>query len=314
MLFEMLAGAVPFDGPDIRSILLAHGTRVVPRVHDVAPGVTVPYEVEHLIRRGMAKEPRDRMQSASDYLRNIDDCLAVLGHTASPRLGTRPPTPPSATVPLRVERPSPPVESAGGVPASTSRKLAIPAFVGLAAVAAVVVALALPTSEPPPAASAPVASPSDPVAADPEPATAPTPSLAEDSDRSELDAQIARATSAPHRKAVKQLIALRAAHPDSAAVVHAIGQQYFARPWPSEALKAYRAAIRLDSAYRTDPTIIAHSIELLSSRSSRWSAHRLLERDIGEPALPALDAAAENHANGTIRKRAAAVARAIRKR
>lgn len=318
MLFEMLAGDLPFDGPDIRSILFAHGTRVVPRLSEVAPGLTVPTEIEMLIRQGMAKDPRDRVQSAREYVERIDACLAPRRVAPAPAVAL-----PEARAVVDGTTPTVPL-----VPAAARQAAASPGSRGVAvgiaaaiAVAAMVAAVALPTStrtgstagahgvEPLAAEVADERSalPVEPVAVEP------SPSREERDDGAALEAAIERAMAKPNRQAVAELTALQKKHPASAAVVFALGTQYFARPWPSEALKAYRNAIELDPSYRSNPTIIAHAIELLSSRSSRWAAQRLLERDIGDAALPALDAAAREHPSSTIRKRAAAVARTIRR-
>ncbi len=88
MLFEMLAGKLPFDASDARQVLMMHATRAVPRMHEVAPGISVPLDVEMLVRQGLAKDPRDRMSNAHEYIAAIDRCIAGLEQARTGRMDT----------------------------------------------------------------------------------------------------------------------------------------------------------------------------------------------------------------------------------
>jgi serine/threonine protein kinase len=76
MLFEMIAGAPPFEAQVVVALLTMHATAEVPRFHDVAPGLRVPPEVEAMIRRGLEKNKEDRIQTAVEYIAQIDDALS----------------------------------------------------------------------------------------------------------------------------------------------------------------------------------------------------------------------------------------------
>ncbi len=328
LLFEMLSGVRPFDAPDIRGVLLAHGARAVPRIHEVGVGATVPLEVEMLVREGLAKDPRDRIQDARAYVSRIDECLRAMGHVPPSRVATVPPVvapevpPPrfdlgtSATVPLPSAVDASMILAETPAPRPGKRRVAV-WVAGAMAVMGVLAAAAVPSSAPADGNSAAKVVEAPGAESVPEPDPGDDPQRDDDAgdavhDSAALDAAIARAIAAPNRRAVQQLTALKKQHPESAEVQFSLGQLYYARPWPSEAIKAYRRALELDPAYRSNATIIDHAISLLSSRSSRWAAKRLLVRDIGDAALPALDAAARQHPRKTIRDRAADAARAIR--
>jgi serine/threonine-protein kinase len=76
MLFEMIAGVPPFEAEVVIALLTMHATAEVPRFRDVAPRVRVPPEVEAMIRRGLEKNKEDRIQSAVEYIGQIDDALS----------------------------------------------------------------------------------------------------------------------------------------------------------------------------------------------------------------------------------------------
>ncbi|MEK7668160.1 MAG: serine/threonine-protein kinase [Gemmatimonadota bacterium] len=64
VLWQMLAGALPFDGPDSQGILVQHLTKDLPPVRsrrpDVSPGLA------RIVERCCAKKPQDRFQSAAE--------------------------------------------------------------------------------------------------------------------------------------------------------------------------------------------------------------------------------------------------------
>jgi serine/threonine protein kinase len=75
MLFEMIAGVPPFEADVVIALLTMHATAEVPRFRDVAPEVRVPPDVEAMIRRGLEKKTEDRIQSAVEYIAQIDEAL-----------------------------------------------------------------------------------------------------------------------------------------------------------------------------------------------------------------------------------------------
>ncbi len=76
MLYEMIAGVPPFDADQVGALLRMHVSAVVPRFGEMAPDVHVPDAVEGLIRRGLEKNPDDRIGSAEEYIDRIDEIVA----------------------------------------------------------------------------------------------------------------------------------------------------------------------------------------------------------------------------------------------
>jgi hypothetical protein len=148
VLFEMITGTPPFLEDDALSQLRAHTTAPVPTFAEVAPDVSVPPAVEALVRRGLAKDPKDRVASAAEMVAIIDEIRFSHGHghVAPSRLATPWPTTAdldrTGSAPLEIPRRWPRFALAGGA----------------AAVLVIGVAAALLTGDAP-AASAPVARP-----------------------------------------------------------------------------------------------------------------------------------------------------------
>lgn len=339
MLFELIAGAPPFDAHEIRSILMMHATRGIPRMHEIARDVSCPVEVELLIRQGLAKDPRDRMASARELIAGIDRCLDLLDSDRTnlrlpapiPALAKRAASPPAeATVPLEVVVPPAGAPVDGSImeavvmPASASIHVVPPRprsfgwALGLSAAAALallvtVIAWPVEASDSAPAAAAipvratPAPAPSERAPTELAPTTITTAAPAAVPDP-ELDAAMALVRAGRDREAQQSLEALRAKRPGDATIAYRLANLYYDRPWPPKALRAYRDAMRLDPRYRSDPTLLANTIRALSSHSARGLAFQLLERDIGAPALPLLEETAASHGNKQVRARAARLA------
>ncbi len=74
LTFQLLAGVLPFGSSDDATRILylhVHGTR--PRVSAYAP---VPAGVDQVVARAMAKDPRDRYASASEFARALHHAIA----------------------------------------------------------------------------------------------------------------------------------------------------------------------------------------------------------------------------------------------
>jgi serine/threonine protein kinase len=65
VVYEMLTGRQPFTGPDPMAILTAHLTGPIPRVSEVVIGV--PAWIDLAISRALAKDPRDRFATITDF-------------------------------------------------------------------------------------------------------------------------------------------------------------------------------------------------------------------------------------------------------
>ena len=76
ILFECLCGHPPFQGDSVSSILLAHMTSKVPRLHVTQP--QVPRALDDLIHRLLRKDPHDRYQSAAAALDDLEQIARAL--------------------------------------------------------------------------------------------------------------------------------------------------------------------------------------------------------------------------------------------
>jgi len=98
----------------------------------------------------------------------------------------------------------------------------------------------------------------------------------------------------------------RRAHPESAQLAFLGGKIYFAKLWFTDGVKAFRDAIRLDPAYRSDPELVKTAIRGFITTPDADPRIEELLRDLGDAAKPALEETAKSHPNATIRARAAA--------
>lgn len=78
MLFEMLAGRLPFDGGDAGAMLAMHVSATPPRLTDIAPSVTGAAHLQPVLDRGLAKRPEHRFESAAALDRALDQVEATL--------------------------------------------------------------------------------------------------------------------------------------------------------------------------------------------------------------------------------------------
>lgn len=70
VLYECLAGRPPFVGSTVGHVLFEHLTAPVPALR--AQGVAVPAALEEVVQRMLRKDPRDRYQSASGVLADLE--------------------------------------------------------------------------------------------------------------------------------------------------------------------------------------------------------------------------------------------------
>jgi len=81
--------------------------------------------------------------------------------------------------------------------------------------------------------------------------------------------------------------------------------------WFTDGVKAFRDAIRLDPAYRSDPELVKTAIRGFITTPDTDPRIEELLRDLGDAAKPALEETAKSHPNATIRARAAAELRRL---
>jgi serine/threonine-protein kinase len=76
ILYAMIAGKPPFDGPSVIDILSKQITEKPPRFSQSAPAITVPAELERLVLWMLEKAPEDRPQSIDELRRYLPSILA----------------------------------------------------------------------------------------------------------------------------------------------------------------------------------------------------------------------------------------------
>ncbi|HKO98191.1 MAG TPA: SUMF1/EgtB/PvdO family nonheme iron enzyme [Pyrinomonadaceae bacterium] len=74
ILFQMFAGEVPFRGPSLPAIMKKHLSDSPPRFLDV--GVNVPYDIEKVVHRALAKRREDRMSSCEEFIDELRTAVA----------------------------------------------------------------------------------------------------------------------------------------------------------------------------------------------------------------------------------------------
>ncbi|MBL9091123.1 MAG: response regulator [Planctomycetaceae bacterium] len=75
LLFELLTGRPPYEGPTVGAVLLKHMTAHVPKLRSL--GFDVPRALDELVQRLLRKDPRDRYQSADAVLADLATIAAA---------------------------------------------------------------------------------------------------------------------------------------------------------------------------------------------------------------------------------------------
>jgi serine/threonine protein kinase len=147
MLFELLTGTLPFERTTLEAVIRAHLAAEVPAASAVDPGL--PAAVDDVLRRGMAKNPDARYDSASE-LAKAARAVLIGGKptaTSSPPTGspgggaghhtTLTPQPPTREFP---DPPDPPLPPPPPPAESGIRDYfgSVPHYTGLAAVALII--------------------------------------------------------------------------------------------------------------------------------------------------------------------------------
>jgi len=91
VLWEMLAGEVPFDGPSTQGILIQHLTKAMPAIKTKRP--TVSLQLAKVVARCTEKKPEDRFQTAGELADALRACAASAATGAPARAGLRVPRP-----------------------------------------------------------------------------------------------------------------------------------------------------------------------------------------------------------------------------
>ena len=72
MLFEMLAGEVPFYSDSLAVILSMHANEPAPSMHDVAPDAMIPQDLCEIVERLLHKNPDQRFQTALELISALE--------------------------------------------------------------------------------------------------------------------------------------------------------------------------------------------------------------------------------------------------
>ena len=148
VFYEMLCGKQPFDDGTPMQVFAQHRTKPVPPMAERNPKVSVPPDIEAIVRRLLAKEPEARYPSAEALVEALDVVLE--------RISPRPPS--SADLAAQIAREAShhsDAELLPGKATKTQRAVVIGAL--LVAVGSVVVAVAG-RSDPPVASGSPASS------------------------------------------------------------------------------------------------------------------------------------------------------------
>ena len=73
VLYELLSGAVPFDGESAVSVALKHFQEPMPFIRENHP--EIPQSLENVIMKATAKEPLDRYATCEEMMADLDTCL-----------------------------------------------------------------------------------------------------------------------------------------------------------------------------------------------------------------------------------------------
>ena len=76
VLYELLVGQPPFDGPNSRAILARHSMEQVPSLTVVRP--SMPDEVEDAVLQALEKTPADRFQTMTEFADALADLEAAV--------------------------------------------------------------------------------------------------------------------------------------------------------------------------------------------------------------------------------------------
>ena len=76
VLYELLAGEVPYEGDNFVAVAMRHVNEPVPSVREIRSDV--PLRLDWAIQQAMAKDPHDRFDSMDDFAAELEACHAEL--------------------------------------------------------------------------------------------------------------------------------------------------------------------------------------------------------------------------------------------
>jgi len=339
MLFELLTGTKPFvsQHDDPVEVVRMHIQQMPPTLAE-ASGQEFGPELEAVVARALAKKPEDRYASATAFAAELEGIRAMLisapirAANASLALptgsdtvrdpeavvpGELPPLPASDRHAVRQPTEGLPMDFAGlnvaTLPAPTPspdqpiawipldrKQLKIAGGVLGGLLLLVIIAVAASGGKPAATwvdAGVAKATP-DAMARDVEVGADPEGDL--------LTRAQAMIDSKKTSQALDLLTKGRAVFPGNAQMAYLAGRLYFDRLFWNDGLAAFRAAIKLDAAYRSDPELIKTVLRgFLVTPSYNGDLATFLRNDIGELAAGFLEEAARSHPQAGTRARAA---------
>jgi serine/threonine protein kinase len=108
IMYELVSGRVPFDGQHCLAVLTKHVQEPPPPFGSLTPVPNVPYELEAIIQRCLAKHPEERYSSMEELIEALDRVrgarprpihsdVAFRATAPTPPTSARPPSPPPAS-------------------------------------------------------------------------------------------------------------------------------------------------------------------------------------------------------------------------
>lgn len=318
LLFELLTGTKPFrsENNEPVEVCMQHLHQAPPRLGEVVARDFGP--LEGVVAMALAKDRDQRFPSAGDFaaaLAEAGDAFAAPRATALARSAGRigaatPPvglpaatrrasTPPEGTSAATVQLAATELTTAPSPTRSRSRWIVLGGALLVLAVAGVALSQVHGDKKEPAPVAPVAAAPLDAAITEPPPAADPVQELLGRADTLARDGQ--------RGDAIELLVKARKTYPDDARLPYHAGLLYLDRMWWDDGLKQLRAAIALDSQYKTDPELIKAVIRGFNTTAKYdWTLARFLRRDIGPAAKPYLEDTAKGHPNARVRKRATA--------